>query len=204
MIENLKVRIDNFIKNFKKSSCDIIGYHQHVYTKGLLTRCIACEKLRKDGFEWGPHVVSILPKDEKYAQFLESKKLINIDRNLDYLKDQMANNIDYIEYERATEPNEPYSLVQIDDDNVMFVPNETEYDWTDNPKSEGLTGRRRLVHYMYQAYKVEQKKNGKYKLVKAPLADDITLISSEYPFFREDSRRVVYTELEKERVKTRK
>ena len=45
MIENLKVRIDNFIKNFKKSSCDMRGYHQHVYTKGLLTRCIACEKL---------------------------------------------------------------------------------------------------------------------------------------------------------------
>lgn len=86
----------------------------------------------------------------------------------------------------------------------MFVPNEPEYSWTNNPNNEGLTGERRLVHYMYQAYKIEQKKNGKFKLVKAPLVDDIRLISDEYPFFREDSERVVYTELAKMDVKTKK
>ena len=204
MIENLKIRIDNFIKNFKKSTCDMRGYHQHVYTKGLLTRCIACENLRRDGYNWGPYVVSVLPKDEKYAQFLERKKLIDIKRNLEYLDKEMATNKDYIEYEVATEPNDPYTLVQIDDDNVMFVPNEPEYSWTNNPNNEGLTGERRLVHYMYQAYKIEQKKNGKFKLVKAPLVDDIRLISDEYPFFREDSERVVYTELAKMDVKTKK
>lgn len=207
-INNLKLRFNNFCgrvktainngaNNFRDSNCGIKGCHQHVYHKGVLSRLMSCEKLRKEGYDWTNDFVWVEAKDEKLAKFIERKRLLSIEDNIEFLRRKKLACKDYIEYEIEEEPSTPFTLTQIDEDTIMFTPNESTYSWTSDPNARDKTGERRLVHTMYQAYKVEQKSNGKYKLVRAPLADDITLTSDEYPFFRENCACEVYRKLKK-------
>ena len=68
---------------------------------------------------------------------------------------------------------------------------------------DGITGRRRLCHRVYQAYKVVEDEDGEYELVGSPLVDDIMTVKDEYPYFREDDNFMTYRDLRNINVKRR-
>ena len=73
----------------------------------------------------------------------------------------------------------------------------TETEWTSDPTDidDGeLTGNMRDCHHMYYGYRVTRNKNGKLRLERSPLVDDILTIKNEYPYIKEKFVDVVYSD----------
>jgi hypothetical protein len=192
--DRVKYKIDCAVKACKNSGCTFQGFHLHKYTKGDLTRFMISEKLRKDGYDWTPEVVRLDEKDIEGAEFIQKKRLLAISYNEEYLKKLMARNQDRVEYEYEYEDDEW---------NGGYFETVTDYDWTSDINQDGITGRRRLCHRVYQAYKVVEDEDGEYELVGSPLVDDIMTVKDEYPYFREDDNFMTYRDLRNINVKRR-
>ena len=65
--------------------------------------------------------------------------------------------------------------------------------WHKNAYDSDNTGKVRLYHYKFHGYSVVYT-DGKYKLVRSPLVDDIRDIIDDYPYYSETCAETVYQE----------
>lgn len=193
---------------FKLSDCDIDKRHFHVYRHNSkdITTTFDSERLHLHGYTWTDEIVDYSKSSKELYDLLEKYGMVSIYRNNDYLKDFMAKHSDYEEYEYWYEEKEIDHYVTRDgeetyfstssymDENGDYYTEENtpvykyvkKYDYTTDKSHSHLTGDARVVHYKYYGYKVVDDGNGKKKVAKSDLVDN--LLDSDfmeyYPYFK--------------------
>lgn len=179
--------------------CEIVDEHAHLYTNddGFISY-INDEHKCVNSFDRQDEYITIKEDEVDFYKFLKKNKLINIEDNLDLILAIQDNNQDYLEYEytykkRVTRSNGKSS----------YRTWRTKTDWTSNPsnveneisgrwKDLSFTNNTRLVHYVYQTYKVELNEKGKYVLIEGPEVDDVRDCLEEYPYIKRNFYSTVY------------
>ena len=180
----------------KKGECDLPTRHVHLYTKKLdnditITKYIDSEFLKSYGYSWNADFIEITSIDEKIYNLLDNRGLFNAFDNWNYLYYVMANNHDYLKFYYEYTTTESYTVTD-NDGNVSIKTKRVHHDgWTEDPYYIHNTGKTRLYHHKYFAYRVVCK-NGKYSLEKSPLVDDIREVIEEYPYVPENCFEEVY------------
>ena len=186
------------IKSYlRKSDCNLDYSHVHVYEYKYsdIETVFDSERINLHGFRWTDRVESYGENDLDRIHFMEDKRLISIYRNLDYLEKYMEDNSDYEEYEYSYKVKEvDYYVDAVTGKRTMSSSGNvrpiykyvTKYDYSRDINHSDLTGNARTVHTKYYAYNICMQDNGKYKMIKSDLVDDIT--DSElielYPYFK--------------------
>ena len=177
-----------------KSDCSVGDDHVHLYTKGGYKRYIESEYLTCDGFSWNEEYKYLNRKDIELQKFLDKKNLFCIDLNEEVIKSVLEQREDYFEYEYkydSWESKTTYNPVTEENETKMVQVEKKA--WTTDANHFRLTGRVRLCHPVYQAYRVEKNEKGKYICIKSSLVDDVLAISSEYPYINRNYCQTAYT-----------
>ena len=204
-------KIKEFLKTKFKlvhlySDCNDRSYHLHKYVKDGLVRYFPKEKLNYRGYKWTDEYVYVSRDEEELVNFEQRKELIKINDNIEYLNAERESKKDFVEYQyEYTETWTTMQPVQIGKTTSYYpvIHEETEYDWTSNPKHSGLTGLARTGHHVYVAYKVERNKRGKLTLVESPEVENLIDIKDEYPYITEDHIVINYTKFKLEEEETK-
>ena len=178
----------------EKAECEIPESHVHLYTKDAdkdirLQTFFLGEYTNWDGYQRQDEYIKITKDDERAYDRLNGK-FLGTD-NWDYLYFQMAHHHDYLRfyYEYWTTEIETYT--DSDGNTQTRIKNVHHDGWTDNPYKSDNTGKVRLYHHKYYGYRLVCEE-GKYRIEKSPLVDDIREIIDEYPYFDEDCVTTVY------------
>ena len=180
----------------KKSECEIPSRHIHRYTKQItgnieIERYIDSESLTVSGYNWNQDYIEMTKEDEALYKLLNSKGLMEADENWDYLYYKMANNHDYLKFYYEYDTVETYTETD-SEGNVEVHTRTVHHDgWHTNPNDSDNTGKTRLYHHRYYAYRVVYK-NGKFVLEKSPEVDDIREVLADYPYVSESCVTEVY------------
>lgn len=195
-MKNLEVNIGSFVKRrgaalllvgtlsltslsgCSRAECDILNYHAHMYVneEGYV-RYIRSEREELEGYRRSYNSREIAGEDIKLYNFSYNNGLLRIDENIELILAQQEKNTSFTAYE--------YSKSELTSFGKM-ISSTTNYYWTNDPNHDSLTGKEEQVHYIYQAYRIEQDENGSYFLVPAPIVEDITEVMEEYPYIKED------------------
>ena len=173
----------------KKSDCSIDEYHAHKYVdEDGYIRYIDKEYLSYDGYDWSEDYVSLSKDQRKLYDFLDEKKLLKIEDNLDNIMKKQEENVDFIEYRYEYDYLLPIpqttTIGNVTSVSYIYVLT-THHSWTTDPNHKGLTGEQRLCHYVYEAYKIEKDDKGKFVLIPSSEVDDLTTVMDEYPYIKE-------------------
>lgn len=159
--------------NSKLAKCEIPNMHAHVYVndEGYI-RYVESELLEYENYKRSYNYREITKEESKLYRFLDLKDLFRIDENIDLVLAQQEQNQPFTVYEY-------YSPVQIITPSGL-----TNYNWTNDPEYDNLTGKEKEVHYIYQAFNLKKDRRGSYSLNPSPLVEDITEVMEEYPYIR--------------------
>ena len=182
----------------EKSTCELPSRHIHKYIKQIsddisIERYISNEHLKVSGYNWTEEYIEINKHDEKIYKLIEKNGLFDGITNWDYLYNEMASHHDYLRFYYHYTTTETYTTTDSNGKTVVRTRTKTHSGWTDNPNRSHNTGKTRLYHHKYYGYRIIYE-NGKFKLEKSPLVDDIRDIIYEYPYFNEDCIEEVYEE----------
>ncbi len=170
--------------------CDISStYHVHLYTRNIgnvkIQKWLANEN---DTFSYVKHndFLPVTTFDLNAFYELDSYGLFEGKDNIDYIHYQIETNRDYMRFYYYYEETD---YVENEDGETEEVTHIYE-GWTNNPRHEGVTGKVKIYHTKYYAYKLVQ--NGdQLELEKSPSVDDIRTILNEYPYVSEDTNHEV-------------
>ena len=185
LLQYLKLQL---FGRFMKSDCKEQGFHLHRYQKSGLIRYIPRENLKYQGYYWTKYGKFANSFNRELFEFETKHKLLRISDNEEYIRELENSKHDYREYEYE------YEAFYMAGKVPMWT---TETEWTSDPKDidDGeLTGNMRDCHHMYYGYRVTRNKNGKLRLERSPLVDDILTIKNEYPYIKEKFVDVVYSD----------
>jgi len=180
----------------KKSECDLPNRHVHLYTKNItnnitINAYFDDEHLTRGGYNWTDNTMDITKVDEQIYNLMTNNGLFNGLDNWEYLYYEMANNHDYLEFYYEYETTETYTTTD-DKGNVEVHTRTVHHDgWHTNANDSDNTGKTRLYHHRYYGYRIVEE-NGKFKLERSPLVDDIREIINDYPYFSEKGYDEVY------------
>lgn len=173
-----------------EEQCDITStYHVHLYTKDIGN--VRIEKwLQKenDTFSYVKHddFLPVTSFDLEVYDKLDDYSLFEGIENIDYIHYQIRNNRDYMKFYYHYEE----SHTEEDEDGNKRKVTETHEGWSTNPRHRGVTGKTRVYHTRYYAYKLIQK-DDKLELEKSPSVDDVRTILNEYPYVGENTTQEV-------------
>lgn len=166
--------------------CDITNtYHVHLYTKDIdnvkIVKYLPCTK---NDFSF-----------TKQDTFLPATNFdLKVYNNLDYLNlFDGRDNIDFINYQIATRHDYMdfyyyYKETYTEEDSEGNIKEKTvtHSGWTINPYHRGITGKVRVNHPRYYAYKITINNNN-LDLIQSDSVDDIRTIINEYPYISENT-----------------
>lgn len=170
--------------------CDITStYHVHLYTKDIEN--ITIQKwLHKENntlfYVKHDNFLPVTTFDLEVYDKLDDYDLFEGLENIDYIHYQIRNNRDYMKFYYHYE--ETYT--EKDEDGNPKTVTETYEGWSTNPRHRGVTGKTKVYHRRYYAYKLVQR-DGKLALEKSPIVDDIRTILNEYPYVSETTNQEV-------------
>jgi len=180
----------------KTVDCDIKESHAHYYVnEDFLDKYIISEKEHIGNWYRTDNYINVTDDMEKLIEFENDEDLFRISFNKDKIDEITSEHTDYVEYRYK------YTWLQaIPHFNYngktttvwyTYIP-QTGYSWTDNPNHSRLTGEQRVVHYVYYGYKVVKNEKGKYELVKSDMVDNLSELSDEYYYIKEDFYKKVH------------
>ena len=183
----------------KKSDCSMPNRHIHLYKKTIsvndpnnpnddiaINRYIYGENLSFFNYKQTPNAININKDDEKYIDLIAKKELFLGSDNWNYLYDVMQKNSkDHLEYYYDYKEKKTYYEEDDDGKRTKKVKYIRHTGWSTNPYQEGNTGEIAYVHTMYFGYAIEEK-NGKRKVIKSGLCEDMREIIKKYPYFSEN------------------
>lgn len=184
---------------FDKADCDVVEEHAHLYTNEEgFNRYIISEYMNVDGYLHQDEYIKLDEDEFDFYSFISKKDLISIKDNIHVILAIQNNNQDYLEYEYTYKKR-----VTRNNGKTSYRTWRRKTDWTANPdnveneiygtwKDLSFTGDTRLVHYVYQTYKIELNEKGKYVLVEGPVVDDVRECLDEYPYIKRNFYRTVY------------
>ena len=180
----------------KKADCDIPAKHVHKYVKEVndditIEKYLDNEHLVVNGYNWTDNIIEINKEDEKLYKRLYG--LFDGTTNWDYLFYRMAKSHDYLEFYYEYDTEETRTRTNSDGETETYTETVHHSGWHQNAYDSDNTGRTRLCHHRFYGYAVVLQ-NGKYKLVKSPLVDDIRYIIDYYPYFSEYCTEIVSKE----------
>lgn len=182
----------------EKSECELPSRHVHKYTKQIsddisIERYMDDERLKVYGYNWNQEYIEINKHDEEIYKIIEKRDLFDGITNWDYLYNEMATHHDYLMFYYHYTTTETYTTTDSEGNTHVKTRTKTHSGWTDNPNRAHNTGKTRLCHHRYYGYRIIYE-DGKFKLEKSPLVDDIREIIYDYPYFQEDCIEEVYKE----------
>lgn len=189
----------SFIDYKSTVPCAIVDEHAHLYIDESGFTCyINDEHIRVNGFNRQDEYITIDEEESDFYAFCKKKGLISIEDNLDLILSIQDCNQDYLEYEYTYKKR-----VTRTSGKSTYRTWRTRTSWTNNPdnveneisgkwKDLSFTNNTRLVHYVYQTYKIERDEKGSYHLIAGPTVDDIRECKDEYPYIRRDFYTTVY------------
>ncbi len=180
----------------KKADCNLPTRHVHEYTKDInneitINTYFDSEQVELHGYNWTENYMEITKTDEAFYKLLNSKKLFNGIDNWDYLYYEMANVHDYLKFYYEYETVETYTETDSKGNVTVHTRTVTHSGWTDNPNDSDNTGKTRLYHHKFYAYRINFI-NGEYVLERSPLVDDIREVLADYPYVCEKGFDEVY------------
>ena len=123
---------------------------------------------------------------EKYIDLIAENELFLGSDNWNYLYDVMKKNSkDHLEYYYDYKEKKTYYEEDDDGNRTKKVKYIRHTGWSTDPYHEGNTGEIAYVHTMYFGYAIEEK-NGKRKVIKSGLYEDMREIIKKYPYFSEN------------------
>ena len=180
-------------------SCGITNNrHVHLYTKNItdditISKYMDSEKETDyNGYNWNQDYIEITKQDEAFYKLLKNHNLFNGLDNFDYLYYEMANNHDYLEYYYEYTTTETYTTTDSKGNVTIHTRTVTHSGWTKNQNYSNNTGKVRLCHHKYSAYKINYE-NGRPTLERSPYVDDIREVLQDYPYVKEDNSEVFST-----------
>lgn len=180
----------------KKSECELPTRHVHKYTKQI-TDTITIETykdseyLNSYGYIWNKDYIEINKVDEAVYKLLGNKGLFEGEKNWPYLFNVMSHQEDYLRFFYEYDTVEIYYVRDSEGRNIPHTKVVHHEGWTSNPLDSNNTGKTRLYHHRFFGYRIINE-NGKFRLEKSPIVDDVRQIINEYPYFTEDFVTEVY------------
>ena len=175
----------------KDAECDINYSHAHYYEdENDFKRLVDSEKEYLGSFERKDDYVRAL------LLFERQNRLININLNEDTIKSIISQNEDFTEYKFSYLSDDAIPSYTVNGQNVSInysCEPEVCYSWTTDENHEGLTGEKRVVHYMYYGYKVTIDEKGNFILKRSDAVDALEDLPLEYQYIcLDDFSKMVY------------
>lgn len=172
-----------------KSECQEINRHVHKYVKTVdgqikIEKYLDDEHLNVWGYNWTDNIIELTSVDERYFKTLESKDLFLGTVNWDFLYYQMLTHPDYLEFYYEYDTVETYTTTDGEGHTQTHTRIVHHSGWTQDPNYWHNTGKVRLNHYRYYAYRVVNK-DGVFSLEKSKEVDDIREVLEDYPYVSE-------------------
>ena len=182
----------------ERVNCSVSSKHVHKYVKETdngesIVRYIESEKENIDDYIRYDDYIEITNDDEQIYKLLNNHKLFFGKDNWEYLYNMMSNNSDYVEYHYDYPSVQQYKDKDIYGRTVIKKRRVRHEGWHTNPNFVYNTGEVRICHHKYFGYNIEYS-NGKFRLHRSPLVDDVREIINEYPYFCEGCIEIVYEE----------
>ena len=187
----------------EKANCDLPNRHVHLYTKDIdsvtLSRYLESEALVDDGWYRNDDYINITSNDAKMYKLLDKgdsifhNNLFNGLNNFDYLYNEMAKDEDYLEFYYARDVVVTWTTTDSDGKKISHTRVDHEEGWHSNQFSPDNTGRVRLCHHRYFAFR-PYIKNGKLELEESKPVDDIREVLEYYIYVSEDFSTIVTKE----------
>lgn len=168
----------------KVTPCNETELHVHKYVdEDGFVRYLASESGKYRGFKKTDEVIIITEeKDLELYKYLAKEGLLRVEDNLDLIKQMEDKNKDYLMYQYKKRVVGYKGRVNI------------QYKWTTNQDHPHLTGKERIMHYVCDAYSIEQKENGKFKKNKVEDVENIESVMDEYPYIKKDFYKAIIKE----------
>ncbi len=184
----------------QQSECALPARHIHLYTKPIdqgviIEKYVDSEDLTRGDYNWQKDTIEITKTDEELFRLLGNNDLFSAYNNWQYLKYEMAHHHDFMEFYYHYTTTRIVTTTDSKGKTHTKLVTDTHSGWTDNPSYMHNTGRLRIGHHRYYAYRVNFTNNG-FQLEKSKLVDDIREVMEEYPYVRENGNEVVYKEYE--------
>lgn len=181
----------------EKSECDIPTRHVHLYTKEIsdeiiIQKYMEDETLNNWGYKWHENYIEVNSIDANVYHLLEGKGLFLGEDNWEYLYDKMANTYDYLSFYYEYETVIEHEVTDSDGNKRIEKEKIKHTGWTQDPNYMHNTGETRLYHHRFFGYQIICE-NGRFRLVKSPLVDDIREAIFTYPYFSENCTQEVFT-----------
>ena len=182
----------------EKAECENPTRHVHRYTKEIskeitLETYFESEKITKEGYDWTKNILTANSKDVDFYNILDKNNLISAKKNWDYLYHVMSNHFDYLMFYYEYTTTEISYTTDANGNQQMILEDVQKNDWHNNPWDSDNTGKTRVYHHRYFAYRVIDEE-GILKIEKSPLVDDIREVLDEYPYIKEECSELVFQE----------
>lgn len=207
-IASISLIIGGLVGSKEEKKCDIYdGYHVHCYTYNIndnvcINRYVNSEKDSlwnlSTYYNKTDKYIPATTEDLKIYNLLSKKELFDGRDNIDYINYQIENNKDYLEfyYYYTTTRTVYHTKTHIDSEghthteSIPEVVTDVHSGWSEDSYHRGVTGKTRVVHKKYFAYKVIN--DDELSLEKSELVDDIREIINEYPYINVNCSENVY------------
>lgn len=163
----------------KKMKCDVEGSHAHRYVTAWGYSGYAnseYEDLYDGCLKWTDTTTDEVSAEE---DFMTKHGNVKIEDNLEQLREDVKDNLPYVEYEYKYISRGGVSL-----GGKGFMPTqETSYRYSTDPDILGATGIARDVKYKYEASRVITDEDGELDVEYNSLVDNLEDIKNDYPYF---------------------
>lgn len=192
----LAVSLFTFSGCAKTIPCEIEGDHAHYYVNSQnIGRYIISEKSYIGRLNRTDEYIKVNEEEKEFINFLNKKKLFNVEANREGIDNYVATHGRYLEYEYEDEDLECHVSYDEDGNADYTYTWVTYYRWTDDANRKDLTGDERLCTQVYFGYKLEKQPNGSIKVVRSPYSyysiDE--MLADGYNHIKDDFHRVVYS-----------
>ena len=181
----------------KNVECDIETPHAHRYvSEKYLDKYVISEKEHIGSWARLDDYIPVSKEQAKLIDFINDENLYEIESNKEEINNIISTNEDYIEYRYAYIYNMPIphhrKIGKVSTVYYTYVP-VTRYSWTADPNHSRLTGEERIVHHVYQGYKIVINEKGKYEAIESEFVDNLDELPDEYKYINSDFCKKVYS-----------
>ena len=179
-----------------QSECALPARHVHLYTKPvnssvIIEKYVDSEDLHRGDFTWHDDCIEITKTDEELFRLLGNNNLFSAANNWDYLRYEMSQLHDFMEYYYSYTTLQTYTTTDSKGHTTVHTRTVHHSGWHDDAYSSHNTGEVRVGHHRYYGYRVNYTNDG-FKLEKSPLVDDVREVMDDYPYVCENGNEVVY------------
>lgn len=174
----------------KEEQCEITNtYHVHRFSKDIDNFTINkwLQKERNTSYTKKDDFLPTTDFDLKAFDKLDDYHLFDGKDNLNFINYQIKHNKDYLKFYYYYEE----TYYEEDEDGNKEIKTRSYEGWTRNPHHEGVTGKTRIYHTRYYAYKLIYH-DGNLELEKSNDTDDVREILTEYPYIGENTNHEIY------------